>query len=72
MHAPLAAHSTAARRLILACFAQHDRTVHRAVYDRLRDETWAPTPEDCPVDWQRLERWYQGLKRTGQLVMDSY
>lgn len=62
----------ASRRLILVCYADQFPAMHRAVWDRLQDRSWAPTPEDCPVDWQALARWYRGLQRTGDLVIDSY
>lgn len=62
----------ATRRMVLVCFATQHPTYGQAVTQRLRDRAWAPTPEECPVPWEVLEQWYQGLQRTGQLVMDSY
>jgi hypothetical protein len=62
----------AARRLVLVCYANQHPEVMREVAARLRDPQWVPTPEDCPVDWRTLTRWYAGLQRTGQIVMDSY
>lgn len=68
----LAILAPASRRLVLVCYADQFPDMHRVVWDRLQDRSWAPTPDDCPVDWTALERWYLGLQRTGDLVMDSY
>lgn len=68
----LATKDRAALRLILACYAQQRPAVAKLVYQRLETHTWAPTPEDCPGGWPALEQWYNGLERTGQIVMDSY
>jgi hypothetical protein len=70
--APLHTLAPASRRLVLICYAvQHPETL-AAVQRCLRDQEWAPMPEDCPVAWVDLRRWYNGLQRTGQVVMDSY
>ena len=69
---PLADLAVASRRLVLLCYAQQYPEVHRPVHDALRDPAWAPSPEDSPVAWVGLEAWYQGLERTGPIVMDSY
>jgi len=72
MYTDLTTRSAASRRLILVCYANQHREVMPAVAARLKDQRWAPTVDDCPVDWEALQRWYRGLQRTGQLVMDSY
>jgi len=66
----LATKDPAALRLILACYAQQHPEVRTRVYQQLRDRAWYPTPGDCPGEWARLEQWYRGLERTGQLVME--
>ena len=62
----------ATRRRVLVAYAAHHPPSAQAVAQRLSKQAWAPTPEDCPVDWAVLDAWYQGLQRTGQLGMNSY
>lgn len=68
----LASRAPATRRMVLICYATQHPADSAVITQRLRQQGWAPTPEECPVPWEALEQWYQGLQRTGQLVMDSY
>jgi hypothetical protein len=71
---PLADLSTVSKRMVLLCYARvHAPGRYRAIAAHLAaHRTWAPTPDDCPVDWDALAQWYAALERTGQMVMDSY
>lgn len=43
-----------------------------AVQRLLRDPQWVPTREACPEEWDAVEAWHQGVRRTGDRFMDSY
>lgn len=64
--------SRASLRIILACYAAHCPEAKTAIYAKLKDEGWTPSPEDCPARWEDVQQWYNGLQRTGQIAMDSY
>jgi hypothetical protein len=68
----LMSRASATRRMVLVAYATHNPTYAQAVTHCLKQPMWAPTTDDSPVPWEVLEAWYQGLQRTGQLVMDSY
>jgi hypothetical protein len=54
----------ATRRLILLAYALQHPAQYPAVVQRLLEGAWVPTPEDCPVAWEAVEAWYQGIQRT--------
>jgi hypothetical protein len=64
-------------RMVLSCYVEHQapqRPVPQThpLFVKLRDHAWVPTPDDCPVPWDAVQTWYDGLQRTARTFMDSY
>lgn len=81
MTPPLATRAPHTRRMALMLYAidtmtpvtlPEDDRRWAAITTRLRDRTWSPSAQDCPVEWGTVEAWYAGVNKATRRVIEGY